>query len=91
MNDTIWHYTVPYRFILKRMVNLRIEPNQYSVERWLLSMEIRICQLQLKSVHASYFEHADLGMSTSATAKPERTHRQTHSMRFTESQKGWVA
>lgn len=54
-------------------------------ERWLLSIEIRICQLQLKSVHASYFEHADLGMSTSAIAKPERTHRQTHSMRFTES------
>lgn len=64
---------------LKRMVNLRIKPNQYSgVERWILSMEIRICQLQLKSVHAARFEHADLGMSTSATAKAERAHTDKH-------------
>lgn len=72
MNDTIIQS-------LKRMVNLRIKLNQYSgVERWILSMEIRICQLQLKSAHAACFERADLGMSTSATAKAERAHTDKH-------------
>lgn len=44
----------------------------------MLSMEIWICQLQLKSVHAACFERADLGMSTSATAKAERAHTDKH-------------